>query len=271
MTIDPSTGVVTWSPTTAQAGTQTISIVASDDRGASTTQTFQLNVTVLVTIEPPTITSTPPQSVLLGTTYLYAVAATGPAGVALTYSLVAPPSGAIPDGMTIDPNTGVITWTPTVDEAGPNQVVLAVSDSGGTATQDFTVIVQTVPVPQSPPTITSIPPAFAMVGQSYAYDAQGQDPQNEVLAWSLDQVPAGMSINPTTGPIRWTPTAGQVGSQTVVVRLTDAGGAAVTQGFDLTVLAAAAPPTITSTPSTTDTVGQLYVYQVGATTNTGQP
>ena len=80
-----------------------------------------------------------------------------------------------------------------------------------------------------------------------------------------------MSINPLTGSIRWTPTLGQLGQQTFVLKLADAAGLVATESVTVAVVQNAAPPQITSTPSTTATVSQLYLYQVGAKTATGQP
>jgi Putative Ig domain len=71
--------------------------------------------------------------------------------------------------------------------------------------------------------------------------------------------PSGMSINPLTGTIRWIPTSSQLGPQTVVVRLTDSAGSSVTQTDTIQVVTNAAPPQITTTPSTTGTITELYV------------
>ena len=43
--------------------------------------------------------------------------------------------------MTIDSTTGVITWTPTEDQVGENEVVVEVSDGNRSATQSFTITV----------------------------------------------------------------------------------------------------------------------------------
>jgi hypothetical protein len=60
------------------------------------------------------------------------------------------------------------------------------------------------------------------------------------LAYSLvAPIPAGMTINPTTGLISWIPTAGQVGANAVTLRVTDPTALFATQPF--TVTAAAAP------------------------------
>ena len=86
-----------------------------------------------------TITSFP---VFTGTReqpYNYQVVATSPAlcsGGALTYSLDLGPTG-----MTIDAS-GLIQWTPTGTQVGPNPVTVRVADAGGPfATQSFGVVV----------------------------------------------------------------------------------------------------------------------------------
>jgi alpha-tubulin suppressor-like RCC1 family protein/subtilisin-like proprotein convertase family protein len=81
---------------------------------------------------PTNLTVTP------GTTITVTNAATDAnTNATLTYSLLDPPSGA-----TINPGTGVITWTPTV--AGTNTITTVVTDNGTpplSATNSFTVTV----------------------------------------------------------------------------------------------------------------------------------
>ena len=53
-----------------------------------------------------------------------------------------------------------------------------------------------------------------LAGQQYIYAVQAQDPNAAaVLTYSLLVAPAGMTINPTTGVIQWTPSANQVRSK----------------------------------------------------------
>ena len=105
----------------------------------------------------------------------------------------------------------------------------------------------------------------------YAYNPQGFDQDQNTFGWSLDTAPAGMSINATTGSIRWTPTISQAGLQNVVLRLTDSTGLSVVQRYGIVVTYSAAPPRITSTPSTTGNLNQNYAYVVGATKTTNAP
>jgi len=84
----------------------------------------------------PVIESTPVTTAKEGAVYTYYVEATDPNEDTLTYSLTVSPTG-----MTINSTTGVITWTPTEDQVGENEVVVEVSDGSKSATQSFTITV----------------------------------------------------------------------------------------------------------------------------------
>ncbi len=59
-----------------------------------------------------------------------------------------------PQGMTINPATGLINWTPTVDQAGAHSITVAVTDNGIpelTAAEDFSITV--VPVDRQGPSM----------------------------------------------------------------------------------------------------------------------
>ena len=122
-----------------------------------------------------------------------------------------------------------------------------------------------------PPSITSNPPQAATVGNLYAYDLKGSDPDNDPLTWSLDTAPQGMSIDPSLGTLRWTPTADELGSQNVVVRLTDSQGGYATQSYAIIVRAVNLPPSISSVPPTTADTADTYTYAVRATDPQGLP
>jgi hypothetical protein len=73
-----------------------------------------------------------------GTVYAYQVKATDPDGDTLAYSLESPP-----DGITIDPSTGLLKWVVPKEFKGKKNVSMAVSDgNGGTAQYSFDMIIQ---------------------------------------------------------------------------------------------------------------------------------
>jgi len=97
----------------------------------------------LGTVFPPTIVTTPTPKAECGTAWIY-----GDDGRAraegtppFTWSLGLGTSGTgVPEGMTVDPSTGQISWTPKKPgPAGPVRVALVVENPAGTAVQDFMV------------------------------------------------------------------------------------------------------------------------------------
>ena len=67
-------------------------------------------------------------------------------------------------------------------------------------------------------------PTTARVGQSYVFRAQNAEAVATGWVYSLVSPPTGASINASTGEITWTPTAAQLGSQTLTIRGTDLAG-----------------------------------------------
>jgi len=94
-----------------------------------------ISVSMSVPNHPPEIISTFPRSITIGTLYTCDVEATDPDQDALTYSLVTAPSG-----MSIDPGTGVISWTPSL--WGSDQVTVSVTDGECIVEQSFKISVE---------------------------------------------------------------------------------------------------------------------------------
>ena len=268
MVIDGGTGVISWVGAALGAGlpvTFPVMVQVSDGKGGQDTQSYTLSVAADPGDQAPVIRSPPDTSAALGRNYLYAVLATDPDGDPLAYDLPAAPAG-----MTIDTD-GLIRWTPAGSQFGPNDVTVRVQDGrGGTAAQTFVVNVTAQPSDR-PPSITSAPPLAGTLGRGYAYDATGVDPDGSVLVWSLDKAPAGMSIDPMRGRVRWSPGTDQLGANAVVIRLTNGDGQSTTQSYTVQVRAIDVPPLITSTPPTLGAVGQTYAYPVQATDVDGDP
>src|SRR5262249_21964699 len=207
----------------------------------------------------PVIVSSPRLATGLQNLYLYAVIATDADGDPLTYTLT-----QAPDGMTLSA-AGVISWQPLARQLGSNPVRLEVSDGrGGIASQEFVIDVRSQPV-DSPPEITSTPPAAGTVGRLFVYDPVAVDPDNDPLFWSLDQAPIGVSVDPQEGSLRWKPTADQRGLQTIVLRVTDPLGGSTTQTLTVNVRSTNVPPVFATTPVTRAAVNVPYTYAPRAT------
>lgn len=85
------------------------------------------------------------------------------------------------------------------------------------------------------PVITSTAGTTAEQYEAYSYDVEATDADGDTLTYSLTTAPLRMTIASSTGLIAWTPTAPQVGDNSVVISVTD-GTATVTQAYTITVL-----------------------------------
>ena len=153
MTVDASTGTVSWSPASTDVGNAaSLALRVDDGHGGSTEQDFTLSVINPPPDRPPVFTSVPVVDANVNTAYTYQATATDPDGDPLAFSVV---SG--PQGLAIDSGTGLLSWTPQASQAGTANVILQVADGrGGTALQSYAIY-----VPQQPgneaPVITSDP------------------------------------------------------------------------------------------------------------------
>ncbi len=209
-----------------------VGLLSGCDSGGTTNGSASANAT-------PVITSTPAPAGTQGTAYSYDVNATDANGDTLTYSLVPSPVAPnlvepVPFGMTIDSASGVISWTPAA-QTGDNLVTVQVSDGSLSSTQSFIVTVVAETVTQLAPvfiTPVTLPPAFE--NTAYSTTVIAADGNNDAITYRVTTAPTGLTIDPTSGVIAWTPDATQIGNNPVTVVATD-GGLSVSQDFIISV------------------------------------
>lgn len=172
---------------------------------------------------PPTITSAPSLSAMVGDTYFYDVEATDPGGSSLEFLLA-----IAPDGMIIDSVTGLITWV-VPDEPGHHDVLVLVRDPLGASDSQAYAIEVVSPNVFRPPRFHSLPTSAASVGVEYTYLVQVDDPDGGTVSIALQDGPAGMTFEATTRTLRWTPQAGDEGDHLVSLIAADEEGATATQ------------------------------------------
>src|SRR6185312_2159900 len=245
LTLNPATGAVTGTPTTAGTFNFTVTATDSTEGHAATTSS---NCSIV--ISPPTIAVTCITSTgTVGTPYSSAFVASG--GTApYTYAITA---GALPAGLTLNPATGAVSGTPT--SAGTfNFTVTATDSTGGTAattSSNCSIVI-------APPTISVTGIASTgTVGTPYssAFVASGGTAPY-TYAITAGALPAGLTLNPATGAVSGTPTS--AGTFNFTVTATDStGGTAATTSSNCSIVIA--PPTISVTGiASTGTVGTPY-------------
>jgi len=257
MIIDPVSGAITWTPLNTQGGNHLVRVRVEDSIGRFATQAYQLNVALIFFNYPPLIVSTAGETAAAGVQYVYDCKALDPnATDILTYSIVQAPLGA-----TINPTTGRVRWTPSVDQVGEGfGFKVRVTDlAAAFDEQEFIVSV----IANEAPAITSSPSTNAYRLQVYYYDVEASDPEGATLTYQLIAAPTGMSMNSSTGIILWSPTLSQIGDHSVTVKVTDPGNLSATQSYTLTV-PPNDPPYFTSTPVLNSAAESAYSYDANA-------
>ncbi len=177
----------------------------------------------------PTLADQIRSTATVGLQYFAQLAATDEDRDELSFSLVTGPIG-----LTIS-RSGLISWLPTTGQVGTQAVRARVSDGhGGTHERDYLIHTGSTHV-NHPPEIISTPTLFAVSGKLFRYDALVKDVDNDVAVFELITGPAGLSLDPVRGSMRWIPAADQFGPAQVVLRTTDAYGGVDEQAFTINV------------------------------------
>ncbi len=141
MTVNASTGVVSWTPSAFQVGMHNVKLLVNDGVGGIAEQNFQVLTQIESGNRAPIITSLPETTAYLNTNYTYQVKALDPDADIVKYELVNPPTG-----MRIDSHTGIITWNNlTAGNAGRHDIAVKAQDTrGGVDIQNFSLFVSNV-------------------------------------------------------------------------------------------------------------------------------
>ncbi|MCO5205967.1 MAG: putative Ig domain-containing protein [Anaerolineae bacterium] len=194
----------------------------------------------------PTITSSPVTEAAVDEPYVYDVETDvnypdRPTEFSLTEA---------PNGMIIDPDTGVINWTPAA--AGAYSVTVEAHNVVGFDTQSYTIDVTAFEAPA----ITSTPVITGVIGRSYTYDVNATG--NPTPTYSLTTKPAGMTIDTVTGLISWLPTT--TGDHAVTVQATNSVGSDM-QSYTIAVFA---EPQLDPIPDDSAIVGDEFTITATA-------
>lgn len=242
MDIDPDTGEISWTPTIGQVGQHTVRVEVENSEG-TVTQQYTIDV-----YEAPQITSTAPTTATTDVLYQYQLVASGSEPITFSFTNT---TYTEPTGMTMN-GSGLISWTPTDTQVGQHTIEVQAQSAHGVDTQQFTVEVYDAP------SITSTAVLATVINKPYEYDVNAEGTPSPT--YSLVVTPTGMTIDPTTGVINWTPTT--LGMHAVTVRATNVAGIDE-QSFNIEVVLHLSP-TITSSPTISAYVGTHYSYDVEA-------
>lgn len=247
LTLNATTGVISGIPTGTFTGTTTFTVTLTDSQ---TPAHASKTATLSISISAPALsitTATLPGGTL-GTAYSQALAASGGAG-ADTWSIS---SGSLPAGLTLS-SAGVISGTPTGTVTGAINFTVKVTDSetptAQSATKALSITISTAPLSV---TTTSLP--TGVVGSTYSATLAAAGGAGS-YSWAVTtgSLPAGLTLNTSTGAITGTPTAS---SATFTVTVTD--------GETPTPQTATKQLTITVNPKLAITTSSLSAGVIGA-------
>jgi hypothetical protein len=179
----------------------------------------------------PVFTAASPPPATIGTAYSYTFTASG--SPSPTFSVT---SGTLPAGLTLNTTTGVLSGTPT----GSGTFRVTATNTVGTAVTSSLTITATAPA--TLPVFTAASPPAATIGTAYSYTFTASGSPPPTFSVTSGTLPAGLTLNATTGVLSGTPT----GSGTFRVTATNTAGTAVTSSITIT---ATAPATLVPVPT----------------------
>jgi hypothetical protein len=139
---------LSYAPNANFCGSDTFTYVSGDGSGAM--DTARVNIKVNAVNDAPRITSKPAKTTRVWASYTYQVKAKDPdLNEKLTYSLTDKP-----EGMTINPASGLIEWRPDGTQGGTYDVTVKVEDSNSVPVSDAQSFTLTVASLSSPLTTT---------------------------------------------------------------------------------------------------------------------
>jgi YD repeat-containing protein len=212
--------------------------------------------------EAPVFDSDPVTAAVVDQPYAYDANAHDPDDESLTYLL-----NRAPSGMSIDASTGLIEWLPTDTSSAATEVIVHVYDTrGGMAAQSYVI---TVAGGNHAPILGNVPSSIeGTEGQPLSVPLPVSDPDGDDLIFWAGQLPAGASLNPTTGLFTWTPDFASAGIHHVELFVTD-GVHTVEPVLSLVIQPSDQPPEFPSITDRTLLEGDRIRIKLAATDQDG--
>ena len=229
LSIDPVTGLITGTlgSSASQSGPYTIVVTAEDGNGGLISDTFEWTVTnpgpVAVNDGFVTSEDTPVSGSVTGND-------SDPDGDTATYNQTSSPI----NGSVVFNSDGSFTYTPNTNFAGIDSFTYEIEDADG-ATAVATVSINVGGLNDAPVS-TPLPAQTNIDGDNINIDVSSNfnDPDGDLLTYTANNLPPGLSIDPNTGMITGTldSSASQGGPYTVTVTADDGFGETVSESFE---------------------------------------
>ena len=245
---DAATQTFSWTPTFEQSGAYPdVTFAVQDPDGLVAEE--RITITVDHVNRVPVIAAASDQAVDESNPLTVQFQASDPDAEdsgALVYSAL-----SLPDGATLDPASGQLSWTPTYDQSGEYPLTVVISDGRLTDTTALTVSVAHV---NRTPVLDPVPGQTVDENAPLTFTLTGSDPDTEdagLLTYSAAALPEGATFDPATLTFEWTPTYEQSGVYEVTFTVQDPAGLSASQSTTITVNHVNRAPALAAIPAQT--------------------
>jgi hypothetical protein len=143
----------------------------------------------------------------------------------LTYSMV----GQVPTGATLNPSSGLFTWTPTGEQLGTHVLVFFVRDNGLPSLFDDMTVIITINDNNAPPVLNPLGDIVFNEGVPNSITLTGSDSDvGQILSYGMTGLPASAVLDPVSAVLTWTPSPTEIGFYAVTFMVSDSGANVLT-------------------------------------------
>ncbi len=222
-----------WTPTSTQSGSYTVTFTVDDGVGSSDSETITISVTDKNL--PPVLSAIGDQAASEGSALTITLSASDEDGDDLVYSV-----SNSPDGASISNNE--FRWTPTATQAGSYAVTFTVEDGmGGSDSETISIAVADVNIS---PALSAIGDQVVSEGELLSLTLSAFDADGDSLVYSVSNNPSESSLSGSE--FSWTPTTTQAGSYAVTFTVEDGMGGSDSEAITITVTNINLPPMISA-------------------------
>jgi hypothetical protein len=177
-------GSLRWMPSVSDTGTFSFILLATDNESPALSDRDTSVITVLVTNQPPVLSSIGPRSGSEGEALVFGFTATDPEGTIPSFSSQNLPQGAV----LADSGNGAgsLTWTPSFQQSGLYSVKIRASD--GNLFDEENVLIQIANVPQPPILTVPSSPQTVTEGETLQFSVSAIDPDLTTPSLYLDSL-----------------------------------------------------------------------------------
>jgi len=217
----------------------------------------------------PTISGTPPTTVVAGKSYDFLPRASDANRDRLTFN-----ASGVPEWARFDKKTGRLYGkTRTNQPKKSYSVLISVTDGKLSASlPPFTISVVSSAPTGSPPTISGTAPASVVEGDLYGFLPTASDPDGDTLRFSISGMPAWATFTSSSGLLSSIPPAGSAGTYSnIKISVSDGTSTVSLSPFSITVQPKPnSPPSIWGIPATSVNSGGSYAFRPSASDPEGQ-